>query len=342
MSKVNKHRILITGGAGFVGYHLAFQLSQEPTNHLVLVDNFVRGQLDQDLETLIERPNVRLISADLTDAASFEQLGSGYDEVYHLAAIIGVRNVVKRPHEVLRVNAVATLFLLNWFARGGGRKLLFSSTSEVYAWTQHFYRLPIPTPENVPLSLSDLGNPRSSYAGSKIFGELAVTQYCAIYDKPFVIVRYHNVYGPRMGNEHVIPELYYRALSGQNPLVVYSANHRRAFCYVIDAVTATISAMREKSAEGHTINIGNDLEEVTIGELAKYLLRTVGIQANIAPQVAGDDPIVRRCPDISVARELLSYEPKAMLGEGLKQTLAWYAQRFPKESSQTGKNYVND
>ena len=329
MPKVDERRILITGGAGFIGYHLALQLSQDPSSHLVLVDNFVRGRLDQDLEALVQRPNVRLISADLTDTAAFDQVGSGYDEVYHLAAIIGVRNVLERPHEVLRVNAMATLLLMDWFIEGGGKKLLFSSTSEAYAWTQRFHTLPIPTPEDVPLSLTDLRNPRSSYAGSKMFGELAVTQYCAVYDKPFVIVRYHNVYGPRMGNEHVIPELYSRAFNGQNPLVVYSAKHRRAFCYVTDAVEATVRAMREEAANGHTINIGNDLEEVTIGELAKRVLVTTGIRADIVPQAAENDPIVRRCPDITLARKLLGYEPQVMLNVGLERTLAWYEPSLP-------------
>ena len=331
MSKVNNRRILITGGAGFIGYHLALQLSQDSTNHIVLVDNFVRGRLDQDLEALLARPNIDLVSGDLTDTKTFNKLGNNYDEVYHLAAILGVPNVLKRPHEVLRINAVSTLLLLDWFTKGGGKKLLFSSTSEVHAWTHQFTTLPIPTPEDVPLSLTDLSNPRSSYAGSKIFGELAVTQYSSIYNKPFVIVRYHNVYGPRMGNEHAIPGLYYRILNGENPLRVYSASHRRAFCYVTDAVTATISAMRKKAANGQTINIGNDLEEITITELAQRLLEKAKIQANMVPQKAVNDPIVRRCPELSRARQLLGYQPQVPLDRGLDLTIDWYSKRFNSE-----------
>ena len=170
--------------------------------------------------------------------------------------------MVEHPAEVIRTNALSTLHLLDWLVDGGGSKVLFSSTSEAYAWTQHFHELPVPTPEDVPLSLTDLADPRSSYAGSKIFGELAVTHYCRAHGTPFAIVRYHNVYGPRMGNEHVIPELYERARSGEDPLTVYSVDHRRAFCYVSDAVAATVAAMREPAAEGWTINVGNDREEV--------------------------------------------------------------------------------
>jgi len=316
-------KILITGAAGFVGWHLAMQLSTEPGNQLTLVDNFVRGRRDADLEVLLARPNVTLISADLSDPRAFEQLGSGYDHVYHLAAIIGVKNVLSRPWDVVRINALTTLHLLEWLRAGGGAKLLFSSTSEAYAWTQQFHTLPIPTPENVPLALTDLANPRSSYAGSKVFGELAVTHGCASLEKPFVIVRYHNVYGPRMGFEHVIPELFQRALAGQNPLVVYSANNTRAFCYVSDAVTATIAAMENPAANGATINIGNDAE-VTIDELARAVLATAGVKTTIEAQTAAHDPIHRRCPDITRARALLGYEPQVDLRAGLEKTLAWY------------------
>jgi UDP-glucose 4-epimerase len=175
---VSRRRILITGGAGFVGYHLVRRLAEEEENEITLADDLSRGRLDDELKAVAARPNVRLVTADLTDPESVRRLDGGYDDVYHLAAVIGVRNVLERPQDVVRVNALATIHLLDWFVAGGGEKLLFSSTSEAYAWTQQFYRLHVPTPEDVPLSLTDLSDPRSSYAGSKIFGELAVTQYC--------------------------------------------------------------------------------------------------------------------------------------------------------------------
>src|SRR5262245_22464587 len=93
-------RILITGGAGFVGYHLAHKLSQDQNNHLLLVDNFTRSKFDEELRALIALPNVKLVSGDLTHPETFQRLESGYDEVYHLAAILGVRNVLEHPHEV--------------------------------------------------------------------------------------------------------------------------------------------------------------------------------------------------------------------------------------------------
>ena len=311
-----------------MGFHLAEALAQNPGNQLVLVDNFVRGRKDEDLERLIARPNVELRCLDLTEPTAIAALGTGYDELYHLAAIIGVENVLARPHEVIRVNALSTLLLLDWAAQGGTRKFLFSSTSEAYAWTQQFHPLPIPTPEAVPLALTDLKNPRSSYAGSKIFGELAVTQYGLMHQLPFTIVRYHNVYGPRMGFEHVIPQIYKRVLQREHPLKVYSPDHRRAFCYVSDAVEATIAAMRRTEADGATVNIGNDRAEVTIEVLTGRIQAWAQSTAPLEPVPAAHDPIARRVPALDTARALLGYEPQVDLETGLDLTLRWYARAY--------------
>jgi UDP-glucuronate decarboxylase len=325
---VRGRRILVTGGAGFLGYHLARRLAEEGAGELTIVDDFSRGQRDEELAALEARPNVRLESADLADSASWQRLEGPYDDVYHFAAVIGVKRVLARPHDVIRVNALSTIHLLDWLVAGGGEKVLFCSTSEAYAWTQLTQELPVPTGEDVPLTLTTLADPRSSYAGSKIFGELAVNQYCRAHDKRFVVVRYHNVYGPRMGHEHVVPELLERLLAGEDPLVVYSAEHTRAFCYVSDAVDATIAAMRDPRADGQTINIGNDREEVTISELASRIRERTGLTPAIEPRSAANDPIKRRCPDLSRARTLLGYEPKVMLEEGLDRTVAWYEPRL--------------
>ncbi len=326
---MSQKRILITGGGGFIGFHLASRLAADSASEITLLENFARGRQDADLQAFCERPNVRLVTADLTSPDAFDTLERDYDEVYHMAAVLGVENVLHRPVDVLRVNAIATISLLEWFVSVGGKKLMFPSTSEVYAWTQQFHTLPVPTPEDVPLALTDIANPRSTYAGSKIFGELAVTHYCNAFQKPFVIARYHNIYGPRMGEEHVIPQLFKRAsVERQNPLVVYSAGFYRAFCYVSDAVTATIASVRTPGAEGKTFNIGNDKEQTTIGDLAHRILTHAGIDAAIEPRTAVNDPIQRRCPNIDHARKVLGYEPVVTLDEGLDRTMQWYSNWF--------------
>jgi UDP-glucose 4-epimerase/UDP-glucuronate decarboxylase len=322
--KIDKRHILITGGAGFIGYHLACYLSDDPMNQIVVVDNFRRGTFDESFQNLIKKANVKYITADLSDQESFKNLGGGYDEVYHLAAIIGVKNVIQRPHEVVRVNALSILYLSDWLVKGGGSKLLFSSTSEVYAWTQQFYSIPIPTSESVPLALTDLSNPRSTYAGSKIFGELAIHHILKQAGVPFTIVRYHNVYGPRMGYEHVIPEIYKRIRQGENPLIVYSSDHSRAFCYIKDALDGTVLAMRNSAAHNLTFHIGNENAEILIGDLARKVITWSKVDVPIESQVAEYDPIERRCPDTSLAREVLDYHPKVSLDDGLDTTLRWY------------------
>lgn len=323
-------KILITGGAGFIGFHLVQQLVQDAADEITIVDDFSRGRLDPELEQLTARKGVVVKSGDLTEQETWGMLGGGYDEIYHLAAVVGVRNVRTRPDHVIRVNALSTLHFLDWFIDGGGEKALFSSTSEVYAWTHRAYGLPVPTPEDCPCCITDFADPRSTYAGTKIFGELAVTHYCRSHGRRFVIVRYHNVYGPRMGMDHVIPELFKRARDGQDPLVVYSVDHQRAFCYVSDAVAATIAAMREPKADAETINIGNDREEIRIGDLAKRLVHLAGLHVDLAPQPAPHDPVERRSPDLRRAREVLGYEPRVGLDEGLEKTLGWYEKELSR------------
>jgi UDP-glucose 4-epimerase/UDP-glucuronate decarboxylase len=303
---------------------LASEVTSDGRDQVTIVDDLSRGRDDPELRDLLARANVRLVSADLATRDAWDDIGSDYDEVYHFAAVIGVRNVIEAPQHVLRVNMLSTLYLLDWLAAGGGTKVVFASTSEAYAWTSHFYNVPIPTPEDVPLALTDLSNPRSSYAGSKIFGELAVAHACRSAGKPFVVMRYHNVYGPRMGMDHVIPEVLKRALDGENPLAVYSADNTRAFCYVSDAVSGTIAAMRTPEADGATINIGNDAAEVKIRDLVVRLLDVAGLDVRIVPALSENDPIERRCPDLTRARRLLRYEPRVSLDVGLARTTAWY------------------
>lgn len=319
-------KILITGGAGFIGLHLARHLLSEGDNQIILVDNFDRAVLDNDLACLLESPSVELRKLDLTDPQSLNDLDPRVDEIYHLAAVVGVGIVRENPQEVIRVNALATLTVLEWISKNkfNGR-LLFASTSEAYAWTQHFHELPIPTPETVPLAITDLKNPRASYAGSKIFGELAVSQYGEKFKFPYSIVRFHNVYGPRMGYDHVIPQLYGRMTSGATEVVVFSPTHQRAFCFVEDAVRLMPLIMRHRDANGQVFNIGNDREEVTILELARMIRDIGGSPVNLTEQDIDYDPIKRRCPSMEKARAYFDYAPDVNLKSGLMRTLAWYA-----------------
>ena len=322
------NKILITGGAGFIGYQLAKKLSEIEKNSITIIDNLSRGKMDKEFKEFIKKNNVSFKEFDLLNANNYSKLERDYDQVYHLAAIVGVKNVQSNPQLVLNFNSQSLLKLLEWFVKTESKKLLFSSTSEVYAWTNTFYELPIPTPENVPLSVDDPKNARATYALSKIFGEMAVINYCKEYEKEYSIVRYHNIYGPRMGMEHVVPELFSKAISNKRKLEVYSVNNTRSFCFIGDCVDATIKVMESSKTNGEIMNIGNDEEEIKIGELAKKILGVVEVDKAIEPLKLESDKISRRCPDITKLKELCNYKPRVCLDDGLKLTFDWYKNKF--------------
>ena len=223
-------RVLVLGGAGFVGYHLVARLTAEGGHAVTVVDDFSRGRRDRELSSVLAHTDVTLVEADLTDPRALDRLDGSWDEVYLLAAVVGVRHAMQDPMRVLRVNTLAALNVCDWLTPAVGR-LFFASTSEAYAGGVELGHVPVPTPEAVPLVVADIGNPRFAYAASKILGEAAVIHSARARGVPFVIGRLHNVYGPRMGADHVIPELCLRALAKEDPFRVYGLEQRRAFCH---------------------------------------------------------------------------------------------------------------
>jgi UDP-glucose 4-epimerase len=314
-------RILVTGGAGFIGGFLA-KAHLDAGDDVTLLDDFSRHAPDAFVEDLRSRRNAHLVRADLT-AALPPGLGDAFDVVYHLAAIVGVANVARRPYDVLDRNVSMTANVIAWARtlRHVGR-MVFASTSEVYAGTLEHHGLPFPTPETVPLALPDLSRPRTSYMLSKIYGEAMFLQS----GLPSTIVRPHNVYGPRMGTSHVVPELLMRAsaLADGAPLGVHSASHRRTFCYIDDATHVFRGLALHPAAAGGVFNLGNDAPEVTMGELAQVVCRVVGrdLRIDALPETAGSPP--RRCPDVSRVRALLPPWTPVPLEDGVRRTNAWY------------------
>ena len=318
-------RVLVLGGAGFIGYHLARRLAEDGAREITLVDNLSRGRVDDDLSALLERPDVELVRADLTDPRAWAAFTGAWDQVYMLAAIVGVRNVETDPGRVIDVNTKAVLNLVEWLTPKAGT-VFFASTSEAYAGAVSG-TLPIPTPEDVPLSVSAIENPRFAYAATKILGEAAVIHGARARRVPYVIGRFHNVYGPRMGFDHVIPELSMRALGRENPFRVYGPEQRRAFCYVTDAVEAMTRLMTTPKAAGRIVNIGNDAEEIAIERLVELVLRLADFAPTIESRPAPAGSPSRRCPDIARLRALTGFAPAIDLARGVGQTFAWYRDR---------------
>ncbi|GIF23879.1 UDP-glucose 4-epimerase/UDP-glucuronate decarboxylase [Actinoplanes tereljensis] len=312
-------RALLLGGAGFIGLHLARRLVADGFE-VTVVDDFSRGRQDADLAAL----QVKVISADLTDPVTYTALPHGWDQIYLLAAVVGVRNVEQDPARVVRVNTLVAMHTLDWIAPG--ERIFFASTSEVYAGGVDAGVVPVPTPEAIPTMISDITAPRFAYAVSKLLGEAAFLHTARARGFEAVVGRFHNVYGPRMGADHVIPEMSLRAFAGEDPFRVPGADQFRAFCHVDDAVEAMVRLMATPEAADRIVHIGNDREETNIEDLARLVLRVAGSSATIEASPAPAGSVHRRCPDLSRLRDLTGYEPKVSLEDGVRTTYAWYAE----------------
>jgi UDP-glucose 4-epimerase/UDP-glucuronate decarboxylase len=327
-------RVLVLGGAGFIGLHLARRLVAD--GHAVtIVDDFSRGSRDSDLTAVRRHPSVTVVSADLTSPAEWATLDHGWDQIYLLAAVVGVRNVERDPARVIRVNTLAALNLLDWVREEDGR-VFFASTSEVYAGGVDAGIVPVPTAEDVPIMIADVGAPRFAYAISKLLGEAAFLHGTRAKGVEAVVGRFHNVYGPRMGADHVIPEMLLRAMGGENPFTVWGADQYRAFCYIDDAVEAMVRLMSTPEAVGEIVHIGDDTEPTKIANLAKLVLEACDESPSIEAKPAPTGSVARRCPDLAKLRRLTGYEPKVSLAEGVRRTMAWYRDSY-RDSSQLGK-----
>lgn len=313
---------LVTGAAGFIGFHLAKHL-HAAGQRVTVVDNFFRGEDDKEFSDFCQADNVLFKKLDLTNPDSMHELSDNYDYVYDLAAINGTKNFYSMPHEVLRVNLLSVINLLGWLKDKPEIPFLFASSSEAYAGSVRLGIAEVPTKETVPLCIDDVQNPRWSYGGSKLAGELLVLNYAKFYNLNTRVIRYHNVYGPRMGYDHVIPEFCERINKKANPFPIYGTDDTRTFCYASDAVKATQLVMEEEKLKNEIVNIGSD-DEITITALAEAMFGVAAWKpaVEIHPSPAGS--VARRCPDLQKLKNSTGYSPKVSLDEGLRETMKWY------------------
>ncbi len=248
-------QILITGGAGFVGFHLAhYHLGLG--DKVIILDNFFKSGSDQDEEfsNLIKHKDVCLHQVDLKKPITGVDISGSLDIVYHLAAINGTRLFYEIPYQVSRDNLLLTLNLLNWLEGQKVGSLLYSSSSEVYSGADKFDLLKIPTDEHAPVIFPQPTDVRYSYGTSKFMGEFLCLSFGDTFDVPVSVIRYHNIYGPRMGGKHVIPEFALRLQKGEAPFCIYGGNETRAFCYVDDAVEATYLVAATQACNGEIVH----------------------------------------------------------------------------------------
>jgi nucleoside-diphosphate-sugar epimerase len=311
--------VLITGAAGFIGSHLAERLLNE--GHVVIgVDNFVTGSKG-NVERLGElgMGEFEFFEMNVIDGGVIEKFSNmNIDEIYHLACPASPKDFKNLGVEILEVCALGGKNILE-IAKRTGAKFLYTSTSEVYGDP-----LEHPQCENYFGNVNTLG-PRSCYDEGKRFLESYIMNFSEKHGVDFRIARVFNTYGPHMRKDdgRVIPNFIEQFLNGESVTIYGNGTQTRSFCYVGDLVDGLIKLMGHDgfgdSARDRVFNIGNP-HEITINELAETLAKVMDKDLNVEyKELPKDDPL-QRCPDISRAKEMLGFEPKITLEEGLRWT----------------------
>jgi nucleoside-diphosphate-sugar epimerase len=317
---VSGRRILVTGGSGFIGSSLVKALLLAGHRLRVLDDNS-RGNARRLKEVAAD---IDFITGDIRDAEAVAAAAEGMEEVHHLAFVNGTEFFYTAPELVLDVGVRGMINVIDACRRHGIGILLLASSSEVYQTPPK-----VPTDEAAPLAVPDPLNPRYSYGAGKLISEIMAINFGRKFFERVLIFRPHNVYGPDMGFEHVIPQfalrlhaLAARQPAGRLPFAIQGTGaETRSFCFIDDLV-AGILVMRERGEHLGIYHVGT-MEEVTIADLARRVARAAGREIELVPGEAAAGGTPRRCPDISkLAR--LSYKPRVPLDEGLKPTLDWY------------------
>lgn len=300
--------IVVTGGAGFIGSHIAEELSKE--NEVVVIDNLYSGRAEN------VPSNVKFIQADIRDYQSIAELISQADYVFHEAALVSVVESVEKPILTEEINVLGTLNILKALSEGHG-KLIFASSAAVYGDNQ-----------NLPLKESEKPNPLSPYGVTKITGEYYCKVFYELYGIPTVSLRYFNVFGERQGyNQYagVISIFINRALKGE-PLIIYGdGKQTRDFIYVKDVVKANILVAKSSKANGKVFNVARG-ERTTILELALKVIDATNSPSSIIFDKPRPGDIRHSQADISEIKKL-GFEPEYSLEEGLLRTIEWYKHR---------------
>jgi len=314
-------RYLVTGGSGFLGSAIVRALVKSGA-HVRVFDNNSRGRTRR-LHDLFDE--IEFIEGDIRDADGVRRAVRGVDEVLHLAFLNGTEFFYLYPELVLDVGIRGMLSVLDACRSEEVGRLVVASSSEAYHQPST-----VPTPETVPLVVPDVMNPRYSYGGGKLCTELMAINWGRKGFDRVMIFRPHNIYGPDMGWEHVIPQFAMQLvdLMRNQPEGVLNfeikggGDQARAFCYVDDFVCG-LMAMLDKGSHLNIYNIGNP-DEITISDLARNMARHFRRELLIQSGDAFAGETLRRCPDITKL-SALGYTPLVPLKEGLAKTLSWYA-----------------
>lgn len=310
-------KILVTGCSGDIGKYLIKRLLEQYPDCLIFgVDRPVqieKFKLSNFLD--LEDKKLSLLSVDLLDINEIKKLPD-VDYIFHLAAINGTSLFYEIPWDVYINSIQPTINLLDYYKNRSLKRFIYTSSSEVYASLTDLGVNSIPTSESAAVGFSDVTNPRWSYGGAKLSGELALIAASKQYGLEFSIIRYHNIYGKDMSLNHVIPDFIERAKKGI--YVLNGSDNIRSFLYIDDAIDATILVASSEKAANRIVNIGSS-EMVTMRKLSDKLMKTFGWTGKVIENSAPEGSTLIRCPDIKFLCNELGFKQKYNLDDGIKQ-----------------------
>lgn len=308
---MTRKKVLVTGAGGFIGTKVVQELWDRDCDvyYFDVIEPKIKGIKRLNLGTILDQYDLALAV-------------KGCDYAIHLAALLGVYKTDNSRLETLHVNIQGTLNFIEACVKEGVKKIVFSSSSEVYGEQEK-----LPITEESPL------NPKSVYAVSKIAGEEYLKAYAGMYPFQYNIVRLFNVYGEYQREEFVLPRFVQRVVHNEPPVIYGDGEQSRSFCYVTDAARGIVDALLSET-QGEVFNIGNDREPISMKDLAHKLIQLAGksLQPEFIDYEESDREssreIGKRIPSIEKARQVLGYEPRYSLEYGLKQMIAFYENKM--------------
>ncbi len=315
-----EERFLVTGCGGFIGKYLVQRLLKEESSLIYGVDRRAKLEELKQSKFILPETESRFIPLDL-DLANQQDCMKlpEVDYVYHLAAINGTSLFYKIPWDVFYNSSSSTINVINRYKESKNlKRFVYTSSSEVYASLVDGNPELSPTPEDVRVGFQNISNSRWSYGGAKLAGEIAVLAASKQFNMPFSIIRYHNVYGPDMGLDHVIPDFINRGREGRFEL--HGSENQRSFIYISDAVNATVKIASNETALNHIVHVGT-MDMITMKFLAQRIMTLANWTGEISEFPAPAGSTLLRCPDTTFLNAKIGFLPEVSLDEGLLKVL---------------------